>query len=156
MLEAYLAQPQLLYKGTPRRIIFSEQGFNSPNGPLKNLREKQAAAGFTLAYLKARNMGTVDMMYNHTFVDNPHEFGLNLGMHDYDENAPDHVGRAKPLAAAFRAMETPGEEAAIAFAREIVGDDMFEYMLHPDILCGDPDTASETDFGNNDIMEKPE
>ena len=156
VLGAYLAQSQFLYKGKPRRIIFSEQGFHSPNGPLKNLREKQAAAGFALAYLKARNMDTVDMMYNHAFVDNPREFGLNLGMHDYDENAPDNVGRAKPLAVAFRAMETPGEDAAIAFAREIVGDDMFEYMLHPDILCGDPDTSSETDFGSNDIMDKPE
>ena len=67
VLEAYLAQPQFLYKGEPRRIIFSEQGFNSPDGPLQKLREKQAAAGYTLAYLKARNMKTVDMMYNHAF-----------------------------------------------------------------------------------------
>ena len=156
VLEAYLAQPQFLYKGEPRRIIFSEQGFNSPDGPLKKLREKQAAAGFTLAYLKARNMKSVDMMYNHAFSDNPHEFGLHLGIHEYDESAPDHIGKARPIAASVRAMDTPGEDAAIAFAREVIGDDMFDYMLNPAILCGDPDTSSETDFGTNDIIEKPE
>lgn len=156
VLEAYLAQPQFLYKGEPRRIIFSEQGFNSPDGPLQKLKEKQAAAGFTLAYLKARNMKTVDMMYNHAFCDNLREFGLHLGIHRYDPDAPDHVGEARPIGASVRAMDTPGEDAAIAFAREVVGEDMFEYMLHPDILCGDPDTSSETDFGDEDVLQKPE
>jgi len=156
VLEAYLAQKQFLYKGEPRRIIFSEQGFNVPDGPLQKLREKQAAAGYALGYLKARNMKTVDMMYNHAFCDSPHEFGLRLGIHRYDPDAPDGIGEARLQGAFVRAMDSPGEEAAIAFARELIGEDMFEYILHPEIFCGDPDTSSETDFGTDAVLEKPE
>jgi len=156
VLEAYLAQPQFLHKGQPRRIIFSEQGFNTPDGPLEKLREKQGAAGYTLSYLKARNMKTVDMMYHHCFTDNPHEFGLHLGIHHNDPNAPDGVGKARLICDSIRAMDTPGEAAAIAFAREFIGEDMFEYILHPQVFCGDPDTSSETDFGTDQVLEKPE
>ncbi|MBS6163463.1 DUF5722 domain-containing protein [Hydrogeniiclostridium mannosilyticum] len=147
VLEAYLAQPQLLYRGTPRRIVFSEQGFNAENGPLRDLQEKQAAAGYVLEYLKARNMKTVDMMANHSYLDNLHEFGLNLGIFRYDPDAPNHRGEAKPIAAAVKAMDTPAEEIAILFAREIISPELFDYLLHPTVLCGDPDRSSETEFG---------
>lgn len=147
MLEAYLAQPQLLYHGSPRRIIFSEQGFNAENGPLQQLQEKQAAAGYVLAFLKARQMQTVDMLANHAYIDSPHEFGLNLGIFRYDPSAPGCRGEAKPLADAIRAMETPGEAMAIAFAKEIIDPVLFDWLLHPPICYGDPDRSKEIDFG---------
>ena len=61
VLEAFLSQADYLYRGQARRIVFSEQGFNSQDGPLRKLTEQMAAAGYVLAYLKARNMNTVDM-----------------------------------------------------------------------------------------------
>lgn len=147
VLEAYLAQPQLLYKGEPRRIIFSEQGFNSVNGPLRDLQEKQAAAGYVLEYMKARNMKTVDMMANHSTVDNPHEFGLNLGIFRFDPNAPHHRGEAKPLAKAVKAMDTPAEGIAIEFAKQVIDPVLFDWLLHPEVLCDDPDRSSDFEFG---------
>lgn len=147
VLEAYLAQPQLLYRGVPRRIIFSEQGFNSEKGPLRDLQEKQAAAGYVLEYMKARRMKTVDMMANHATVDNPHEFGLNLGIFRYDPAKPGCRGEAKPIARSIRAMDTPEEAAAIAFARGVIDPALFDYLLDPPIVHGDADRSKDTEFG---------
>lgn len=147
VLEAYLAQPKMLYRGTPRRIIFSEQGFNSEKGVLQTLQEKQAAAGYVLAYMKARNMKTVDMMANHSFVDNPHEFGLNLGVFRFDPEAVDHIGEAKPLAESIKAMDTDQEEKAIASAKKVIDPTLFDWLLHPTVLCADEDRSSDTEFG---------
>lgn len=147
VLEAYLAQPQLLYRGKARRIIFSEQGFNAEHGPLQALQEKQSAAGYVLAFLKARQMQTVDMLANHSYIDNPREFGLNLGVFRYDENAPGHRGQAKPLADTIRAMDTPAEGLAVAFAREVIDPALFDWLLHPSVECGDPDRSKDVEFG---------
>ena len=148
VLEAYLAQPQLLYKGQPRRIIFSEQGFNSGDGPLRELHEKWAAAGYVLSYMKARNMKTVDMMTHHSTIDNPHEFGLNLGVYRYDANAPFNKGEAKPIAWALQLMDTPAEVLAIQFAREVIGDTLFDYILNPPAIAAGRDGSLDTEFGS--------
>ena len=47
VLKAFLAQDANLYNGESRRVIFSEQGFNSQNGPMQAITEKQAAAAAT-------------------------------------------------------------------------------------------------------------
>ncbi len=148
VLEAYLSQPQFLYKGEARRIIFSEQGFNSRSGQLQAFTEKQAAAGYVLAYMKARNMKTVDMLTHHAFVDNPHEFGLNLGIFRYDPDAPDRLGEAKPIFESVKAMETPAEAEAVARARAFIGEDLFDYLLDPPIEYGERDTSQDNAFGN--------
>ena len=146
VLEKYLAQPGLLYRGTPRRILFSEQGFNSGSGPLSGLMQKQAAAGYVLSFLKARNMPTVDMMTHHATIDNPHEFGLNLGIYRYDPDKPNHKGEAKPIEAMVRAMDTPYEAPAVAFAREVVGAELFDYLLTPPEIIEQPEDLSNA-FG---------
>ena len=148
VLEAYLAQPQFLYHGQPRRIIFSEQGFNSGSGPLRDRNERLAAAGYVLSYMKARSMKTVDMMTHHSVVDNPHEFGLNLGIFRYDPAAPHHIGEYKPIAYAVKAMETPLEPLAVMYARQIIGDETFDYYLDPPAVATCRDTSQESNFGN--------
>ena len=147
VLEAYLAQPHLLYRGQPRRIIFSEQGFNSQSGDLQSLTERMAEAGYVLAYLKARQMKTVDMMMHHSYVDNPHEFGLNLGIRRWDANAPRHAGEKKPIYYAVQDMDTPAEPERVKKARAFIGDELFDYLLNPPILCGDRDTSKDSEFG---------
>ncbi len=146
VLEKYLAQPQLLYKGQPRRILFSEQGFNSGSGPLSGLMQKQAAAGYVLSFMKARNMPTVDMMTHHATIDNPHEFGLSLGIYKNDPTKPYHKGEAKPIEAMVRAMDTPFEAPAVAFAREVVGAELFDYLLTPPEIIAEPEDLSNA-FG---------
>ena len=147
VLEAFLSQEPFLYRDQPRRIIFSEQGFNSQNGPLQAMTEKMAAAGYVLAYMKARNMKTVDLFTHHATVDNPHEFGLNLGMFRYDPNAPHHIGEPKPIFESFAAMETDREAEAVAKAREFIGAELFDFLLDPPLLYGDRDTSQDDAFG---------
>ena len=126
VLEAFLAQKRFLYKGKPRRIVFSEQGFNSMNGPLERHSELDGEAGVVLAYMKARNMKTVDMFTHHSSVDNAKEFGLNLGLIR-------HNGEPKPDYYAFMAMDTEKEAEYVAKARARIGEDLFDYLLHPTI-----------------------
>ena len=147
VLEAFLAQDKFLYKGKPRRIIFSEQGFNSMSGPLQGHTERNAAAGYVLAYMKARNMKTVDMFTHHSFTDNPHEFGLNLGMFRYDPDKPYHRGEAKPIFESFKAMDTPDEAEAVRKARDRIGHDLFDYLLDPPVEHGDRKPSTEPEFG---------
>ncbi len=147
VLQAYLSQPHALYRNTPRRIIFSEQGFNSHSGALQSLTEKMAEAGYVLAYLKAKNMPTVDMFMHHAYVDNPHEFGLNLGIRRFDPAAPHHAGEKKPIWYAVYDMDTEREEARIQKARAFIGEELFDYLLNPPIEMGDRDTSKDNEFG---------
>ena len=146
VLERYLSRPKYLYRGEARRILFSEQGFNSGSGPLSGLMQKQAAAGYVLSFIKARQMKTVDMMTHHSTVDNPHEFGLNLGIYRYDPDKPFHRGEAKPIAEMVKVMDTPYEAAAIALAREVIGDELFDYLASPPEIVESPEDLSN-DFG---------
>ncbi|MBQ2433634.1 MAG: hypothetical protein II266_04325 [Clostridia bacterium] len=147
VLQAYLSQPHALYRNTPRRIIFSEQGFNSHSGALQSLTEKMAEAGYVLAYLKAKNMPTVDMFMHHAYVDNPHEFGLNLGIRRFDPAAPHHAGEKKPIWYAVYDMDTEREAARIEKARAFIGEELFDYLLNPPIEMGDRDTSKDNEFG---------
>lgn len=147
VLQAYLSQPRALYRNAPRRIIFSEQGFNSHSGALQSLTEKMAEAGYVLAYLKAKNMPTVDMFMHHAYTDNPHEFGLNLGIRRFDPAAPHHAGEKKPIWYAVYDMDTEREAARIQKARAFIGEELFDYLLNPPIEMGDRDTSKDNEFG---------
>ncbi|MBQ3079565.1 MAG: hypothetical protein IJC48_06175 [Clostridia bacterium] len=146
VLPAYLAQERLLYEGKPRRIIFSEQGFNSQSGALQALTEKQAAAAYVLAYIKARSIDTCDLFTHHAYRDNPHEFGLNLGIRRYDETKPGGIGEKKPIYESVRKMDTEEENEAVQMARSIIGDELFDYLLKPQIISGEAEDLS-TSFG---------
>lgn len=146
VLEDYLAQPHLLYRGQPRRIIFSEQGFNSHSGALQSLTEKMAAAGYVLAYMKARQMPTVDMFMHHAYTDNPHEFGLNLGVRRYDPNQPYHAGEKKSIYYAIADMDTDREPERVQNARDFIGGELFDYLLHLPLTHADRDASHDNDF----------
>lgn len=146
VLPDYLSRPELLYEGAPRRIIFSEQGFNSQQGALQNLTERQAAAAYCLAYMKARAIPTCDLFTHHAYVDNPHEFGLNLGIRRYDESAPHHAGEPKPIYASVLDMDTDREPERVRMAREFIGPDLFDYLLNVPLTHSDGDNSSEVDF----------
>lgn len=137
VLEAFLAQEHYLYRGESRRVLFSEQGFNSQNGHFKEITEKQAAAAYILAYMKSRNMGIVDMMTHHNFVDNPHEFGLNLGIYRHDPTKPGSLGEPKPIVESIKAMDSPDEDRAVEMARAFIGEELFDLVLNAPEVIGD-------------------
>lgn len=148
VLPDYLSKEELLYKGEPRRIIFSEQGFNSQSGALRDFTEQQAAAAYCLAYMKARKIPTVDLFTHHAYVDNPHEFGLNLGIRRYDATKVDRHGEPKPIYQTMADMDTEREPERIAKARAFIGEALFDYLLNPPLTHADGDDGSDTDFGD--------
>ena len=132
VMPAYLAQPQFLYKGKPRRIILPEQGFNSRTDAPYTL--KQGKYGYVLAYQKMKKLGTIDMFLHHNYVDGPWEFGLNLGIRycdGYDENNKEIIAERKPICEAIAAMDTDREAAMVEEARAFIGPEIFDYMLDP-------------------------
>ena len=147
VLAAFLNQPEFLMDGRPRRIIFSEQGFNSQKGLLQDYTERQAAAGYVLAYLKARKLPVADLFTHHACIDNPREFGLNLGLFRYDPTKPENVGAPKPIFASFQVMDTSGEADAVRSARAVIGGELFDYLLDPPLILGDRDTSEDNAFG---------
>ncbi|MFM2170297.1 MAG: hypothetical protein RI957_526 [Verrucomicrobiota bacterium] len=81
----YLRRPEMLYKDEPRRVILSEQGFQTllqPDG------ETLQAAAFAYAWEKCRRLPLVDAFIYHRHVDHAKEGGLRLGLW---RNAPHSV-----------------------------------------------------------------
>lgn len=141
MLPAYLSQPEYLYEGKPRRIILSEQGFNSRGD---RFSEKQGAAAYCLAYEKARKIDTIDLMTHHAYVDNRYEFGLNLGIRRLNDD--DTVGEPKPIYYVMKDMDTEKEKEHMDRARAFIGEELYESILNPVILYADADKSKENEF----------
>lgn len=120
VLEAYLARPELLYEGKPRRIALTEQGFHGPAG---TEGETLQAAALAYAYEKVSRLKTVTAFHLHRHVDHPKEGGLMLGLwtHAEDEKNIDRPGRKKLAWDVFRAFGTSEWPAVSAFALPIAG-----------------------------------
>jgi hypothetical protein len=117
LLPAYLHRPELLFKGQPRRIILSEQGFHTPAGPDG---ETIQAAAYCYAYKKIERLNGIDAFILHRHVDNAHEGGLLLGLRSNQPKNGDPQPKKK-IYECFRAADTPDWEKAFAFALPIVG-----------------------------------
>jgi len=144
VMPAYLAQKHLLYKGEPRRIILPEQGFNTRDG--EPFTELEAAHGYCLAYLKIRNIPTVDLIIHHNYLDGPWEFGLNLGIRrclGYDEKGHEIPGEPKPTYYVMRDMDTPAEWLRVQEARAFIGPMLFDSLLNPPKVTAKRDTSKD-------------
>lgn len=117
LLPAYLRRPALLFKGQPRHIILSEQGFNTPKGT--NGETIQAAA-FCYAYKKIERIRGIDAFILYRQVDNAHEGGLLLGLRsNQPKNGDPHP--KKRIYDCFRVADTPQWKKEFSFALPIVG-----------------------------------
>ncbi len=114
----HLRKPALLFKGEPRRVILSEQGFHlllTPEG------ESLQAAAYAYAWEKCRRLPLVDAFIYHRHVDHAKEGGLRLGLW---RNAPHSVvtpHSKKKIWELFRAAGTPDWEAAAAPMLPVAG-----------------------------------
>lgn len=115
VLTEYLAQPEMKFEGQPRRVILSEQGFHTPDGPDG---ETIQAAAYCAAYRKIDQLPGIDAFILHRHVDHPHEGGLRLGLRTRE---PDGTRRAKKMYECFRSADTPEWREAFEFALPIVG-----------------------------------
>jgi hypothetical protein len=117
-LTRYLRRPEMLCQGQPRRVILSEQGFDTPATP-----DGQAvqAAGFCYAWVKVSRTAGIDAFILHRHVDNAQEGGLNLGLWTHAPGTIGTPGTKKRIYEVFRAAGTPEWEPAFRFALPIIG-----------------------------------
>ena len=111
VLPAYLKKPELLYRGQPRHIILSEQGFNTRDG---EDGEKQQAAGFCYTWVKLSHVSGIDAFILHRHVDHAKEGGLRLGLWTFRPGTMSTPDRKKPIYEVFRACDTGGWREAFA------------------------------------------
>ncbi|HTI70564.1 MAG TPA: DUF5722 domain-containing protein [Candidatus Limnocylindria bacterium] len=117
VLASYMKRPEMLYRGEPRHIIFSEQGFHTPDGPDGELIQ---AAAYCYAYKKIEKLAGVDAFILHRHVDHPHEGGLWLGLRRYQPVNGEQMPKKKSYEC-FRLADTPQWKEAFEFALPIVG-----------------------------------
>lgn len=117
LLPAYLRRPGLLFRGEPRHLILSEQGFHTPKG---DDGEAIQAAAFCYAYKKIERLDGIDAFILHRHVDNAAEGGLLLGLRSNRPKDGDPHPKKK-IYDCFRAADTPDWERAFSFALPIVG-----------------------------------
>ena len=124
----HLDKPELRRDGKARRVILSEQGFQTlltPDG------ERLQAAAFAYAWEKCRRLPLVDAFIYHRHVDHAHEGGLRLGLW---RNAPHSVAdphSRKELWELFRKAGTPEWDAAAAALLPATGLKSWDDLTKP-------------------------
>jgi len=112
LLPAFLRQEQFLHESKPRRVILSEQGFHSGDGPSG---EQEQAAAYAYAYNRVRHIDGIDAFILHRHVDHPGEGGLRLGLKSQ------RGGGERAIYDVFRRADTDGWPEAFQFALPIIG-----------------------------------
>lgn len=107
----------------PRAIHLTEQGFNSPDYSEATLQLQAAAMAYS--WVKIRDLPEIQSMEYHNWIDNRGEGGLRIGLRKFPDDADDPGGK-KPIWNVFRAIGTPDEAAATAFALPLVGVDSWD------------------------------
>jgi DNA mismatch repair protein MutL len=77
-------------------------------------------AGMALAWKKMAALSSIESWQYHNWIDNRREGGLRIGLRRFPDDAEEPLGR-KPVWHVFRALDSAGEEAAIAFALPLIG-----------------------------------
>jgi len=117
-LIVYLRRPEILCNGNARRVILSEQGFHSPDGPDG---EAFQAAGFCYAWRKVAAIDGIDAFILHRHVDHKMEGGLRLGLWARKPDSIATPGQKKRIYDVFRAADTPEWASAFEFALPVIG-----------------------------------
>jgi hypothetical protein len=112
VLTRKLATPELLYAGQPRRLSFTEQGFDltmRPDAPAEQ------AAAYAYAWEKvARLGGTVDAFLYHRQVDHAKEGGLRFGLWSNKPGSIADPDQKRPIWFALQAAGTPAWDKVAA------------------------------------------
>ena len=106
VLAEFLYQKEYLYNGERRRIILSEQGFNSFFTPESEIVQAMA---YGRAYKKIMQIPEIDSFILHAHQDNKEEFGLNLGLW---RRKPDsgELDAPKPVYYVFKMIDRKDEK----------------------------------------------
>ena len=88
----------MLCHGKPRRVILSEQGFHTPDGPDGQTLQ---AAGYCYGWIKASRLDGIDAFILNRHVDNAQEGGLRLGFGRGERTASRRLTRRKKSTKSF-------------------------------------------------------
>lgn len=111
VLDAYLHQPEFLYRGELRTVLLSEQGFHTPDYSPGSMRDKAAAIAYTWA--KILPLKTIESFHYHRWVDHPGEGGLKVGLRTLPTEEHPFGLRKEPAFSVFSALETEGQKEAM-------------------------------------------
>lgn len=105
VLRDFVYSDENLYNGERRRIILSEQGFNSHWTPESEILQ---AVAYGRAYRAVMEIPEIDSFILHAHCDNREEFGLNLGLWRRKKDGDD-MEAPKPIYYVFRAIDKRDE-----------------------------------------------
>lgn len=120
VLDAWVKQPEVLFKGKKRTVYLSENGTNSPTYAEKDLNEQ--AAGMAYALKKIKFLDGIDGFQYHNWQDNRKEGGLRIGLRRFadDKEAP---GAKKPVWNVYEAYGTDREDEVFDKYKKVIGID---------------------------------
>ena len=110
----FLGEESMQYEGQRRRVILSEQGFHTPEGPGGEMIQ---AAAYCYAYKIVEGLEHIDSFILHRHVDHPREGGLLLGLRGLRSEG----AKKKKIYDCFRLADTPEWRGAFEFALPLVG-----------------------------------
>ncbi len=131
VLDAWMKQPRAAFNGRPRTVHLTEQGLNSPDYGEKSLQDQ--AAGMAYAWKKYKNLSTIEVFDYHNWIDNRGEGGLRIGLRRFPDDKDEPLGK-KPIWFVYQAMGTDKEEAALAFAKPIIGIKDWDEVRYRDVI----------------------
>lgn len=132
VLDAWMKQPRYLFNGKVRAVHLTEQGLNSPDYSEKSLQDQ--AAGMAYTWQKVKRLDSIQAFDYHNWVDNRGEGGLRIGLRRFPDDENEPLGK-KPIWFVYQALDTPNEEAAIAFAKPITGVQNWNDVLHREVIA---------------------
>ena len=113
VLAQFLYREEYLFGNQRRRIILSEQGFNSHNTATSEVLQAMA---YGKAYRKVMEIPEIDSFILHAHCDNKGEFGLNLGLwRRRPENSV--ADTPKPIYYVFRDIDKKDEKGVYHWQR---------------------------------------
>lgn len=127
VLDAYMKQPRLLYKGKVRPIHFSENGFNSKDYSRPELEAQ--AAGMAYVWKKMEKLSAVEVWHYHNWIDNRSEGGLRIGLRKFPDEAGDPLDK-KPIWHVYQAAGTPKEDEVFKPYLKVIGIMSWSEVIH--------------------------
>lgn len=127
VLDAYMKQPALRFKGALRPIHLSENGFNSRDYSAKSLEDQ--AAGMAYTWKKIVGLSSIQSWQYHNWIDNRSEGGLRIGLRKFPDERGDPLGK-KSIWFLYQALGTPREDAVVAPYLKTIGIQSWDEVLH--------------------------
>lgn len=136
VLDAWVKVPANRFLGREvRSVHLSEQGPNSRDYSEAALAEQ--AASLAYVWPKVRALDAIEAFQFHNWADHRREGGLRIGLRRFPDDAEAPLA-PKPIWHVYRALDTPGEAEATAFALPIVGVRTWDEVVYRGKISGTP------------------